>query len=102
MVRALQGGDPRVRRAVTTEYKDKGFVVVGVSIDDPPAQLRAFTKQWQMQYPIAQMQSDIEDAYGPLLRRPHVVLHRARRLNLHEALGPATRAEFEQEIKALL
>ncbi|HEY3883936.1 MAG TPA: TlpA disulfide reductase family protein, partial [Vicinamibacterales bacterium] len=38
-----------------SKYKDKGLVIVGISIDDSAAQLQPFTKQWHMQYPVLQM-----------------------------------------------
>jgi cytochrome c biogenesis protein CcmG/thiol:disulfide interchange protein DsbE len=84
------------------KYKDKGFAIVGVSIDDTPQQLQAFTREWKMQYPVAQLQSDIEDAYGPFygvptsyfIARDHTVCSRH--------LGPVSKKEAETVIESLL
>ena len=83
-------------------YKDKGFVVVGVSIDDTPQQLQQFTREWKMQYPIGQMESDIEDAYGPFYGIPTSYFIARNGTICTKHLGPATKEQFEQEIKALL
>jgi thiol-disulfide isomerase/thioredoxin len=84
------------------KYKDQGLVIVGVSIDDTPEQLRSFTKEWRMQYPIAQMQTDIEDAYGPFYGVPTSFFIARDGSICTKHLGPASKEEFEQEIKALL
>ena len=84
------------------QYKDKGFVVVGVSIDDTPEQLRAFTKEWHMQYPVVQMQSDIESEYGPFFGVPTSFFIARDGSICTKHLGPASKEEFEQELKALL
>jgi len=84
------------------EYKNKGLVIVGVSIDDTPQQLQQFTKEWKMQYPIAQMQSDIEDAYGPFFGIPTSFLIGRDGKICTKHLGPASKDQFEEEITALL
>ncbi len=83
-------------------YKDKGFVIVGVSIDDSPEQLQAFTREWKMQYPVVQMQSDIESAYGPFFGVPTTYFLARDGSICTKHLGPATKEQFEREIKALL
>lgn len=84
------------------EYKDKGLVIVGISIDDSPAQLQAFMKEYNMNYPVLQMRPEVEDAWGPFYGYPtsFVVARDGSICNKH--LGPATHAQFEREIKALL
>ena len=84
------------------QYKDKGFVIVGVSIDDSPEQLQAFTREWKMQYPVVQMQSDIESAYGPFFGVPTTYFLARDGSICTKHLGPATKEQFEREIKALL
>jgi thiol-disulfide isomerase/thioredoxin len=84
------------------EYKDKGLVIVGISIDDSPAQLQAFMKEFKMNYPVLQMTPDVESAWGPFYGYPtsFVVARDGSICTKH--LGPATKEQFEQEIKALL
>ena len=104
LVRPLQDRDPRLRRSSTTQYKDKGLVIVGVSIDDSPEQLQAFMKEFKMNYPVrADDARRSKTACGPVLRLPDVVHRRARRIDLHQAPRARRRTEqFETEIKALL
>jgi thiol-disulfide isomerase/thioredoxin len=67
------------------EYKDKGLVIVGISIDDSAEQLQAFMKEYKMNYPVVQMTPDVETAWGTVLRLSDVVHRRARRVDLHQA-----------------
>ena len=45
------------------QYKDKGLVIVGISIDDSPEQLQAFMKEYKMNYPVLQMTPEVESAW---------------------------------------
>jgi thiol-disulfide isomerase/thioredoxin len=85
-----------------SEYKDKGLVIVGISVDDSPEQLQAFMKEFNMNYPVLQMTPDVETAWGPFYGYPtsFVVARDGSICTKH--LGPATHAQFESEIKALL
>jgi thiol-disulfide isomerase/thioredoxin len=84
------------------KYKDKGFVVVGVSIDDSPEQLQAFMKEYRMNYPVLQMKPEVEDFFGPFYGYPTSFFIARDGSICNKHLGPATKDEFEQEIKALL
>ena len=85
-----------------SEYKDKGLVIVGISIDDSPEQLQSFMKEFNMNYPVLQMTPDVESAWGPFYGYPtsFVVARDGSICTKH--LGPATKEQFEREIKALL
>src|SRR5262245_13522163 len=37
------------------QYKDKGLVIVGISIDDSAEQLQSFMREYKMNYPVVQM-----------------------------------------------
>ncbi len=84
------------------QYKDKGLVIVGVSIDDTVEQLRPFMKEYRMQYPVLQMTTDIETAYGPLYGVPVTFFIARDGTICRKHMGPATKEQFEEEIKALL
>jgi thiol-disulfide isomerase/thioredoxin len=84
------------------QYKDKGFVILGVSIDDPPDALKSFAREFRMQYPILQMQSDVEDAYGPIYGVPMTFMIGRDASICTRHMGPATKEQFEQEIRSLL
>jgi cytochrome c biogenesis protein CcmG/thiol:disulfide interchange protein DsbE len=83
-------------------YRDQGLVIAGVSIDDAPDTLRAFAKEWRMQYPILLMQSDVEDSYGPFYGIPTSFVIARDGTICTKHIGPASKERFEQEIKALL
>ena len=84
------------------QYKDKGFVILGVSVDDSPEQLQAFMKEYGMNYPVLQMTPEFEDAFGPFYGYPtSFVVARDGTICLKH-LGPLTHAQAEQEIKSLL
>jgi thiol-disulfide isomerase/thioredoxin len=85
-----------------SEYKDKGLVIAGISIDDSPETLRPVAKEWKMQYPILLMQSDIEDAYGPFYGVPTSYLLARDGTICTKHIGPASKEAFEHEIRALL
>jgi len=84
------------------EYKDKGLVIVGISIDDSPELLQAFMKEYRMNYPVLQMRPEVEEAWGPFYGYPtsFIVARDGSICNKH--IGPATKEQFEKEIKALL
>jgi peroxiredoxin len=83
-------------------YKDKGVVVLGVSIDDTAEMLRTYAAQKKMTYPVLLMQDELEEAYGPLLGVP-ITFFIGRDGLIHEKhFGPVSKEQVEQEIKSLL
>ena len=84
------------------KYKDKGLVIVGVSVDDSPEQLQAFMKEFRMNYPVLQMEPDFETAYGPFYGYPTSFFIARDGSICKKHLGPATKEQFEREIRALL
>src|SRR5688572_24636777 len=51
-------------------HKDKGFVILGVSIDDTPDQLKAFAAEYKVNYPLLLNDEKLEQAYGPIYGVP--------------------------------
>jgi len=84
------------------EYKDKGLVIVGISIDDSAEQLQAFMKEYKMNYPVVQMTPDVESAWGPFYGYPTSFIVARDGSICTKHLGPATKEQFEREIKALV
>lgn len=84
------------------QYKEKGLVIVGVSIDDSPEQLQTFMKEFRMNYPVLQMTPDVETAFGPFYGYPTSFFIARDGTICIKHLGPATKEQFEREIKALL
>ncbi len=84
------------------KYKDKGFVVVGVSIDDSPEQLQSFMKEFRMNYPVLQLKPEVEDFWGPFYGYPTSFFIARDGTICTRHLGPVSKDQGEQEIKALL
>ena len=86
------------------QYKDKGFVILGVSGDDDAETLRSFASEWKINYPllVGKDEEKLLDAYGPLYGYPTSVLVGRTGAVCGRHVGPATKEEFEKEIKALL
>ena len=90
--------------ALQDKYKDKGFIVLGVSQDDDPETLRAFASAYKMNYPVlvGRDQPDLLDAQGPLWGLPTSYLIGRDGTICTRHLGPATKEDFERELKPLL
>jgi len=85
-----------------SQYKDKGLVIVGISVDDSPEQLQAFMREFHMNYPVVQMRPEVEDAWGPFYGYPTSFIVARDGSICTKHIGPATHDQFESEIKALL
>ena len=83
-------------------YKDQGVVVLGISIDDSAETLRAYAPQKNMNYPVLLMQDDVDEAYGPIFGVPVTFFIGRDGKISRKHFGPVTKAQVEQEIKALL
>jgi peroxiredoxin len=86
------------------QYKDRGFVILGMLTEDTPSaeELRAFTTQYKMNYPILYSQEGLEDAFGPIYGIPTSFFIGRDGTICQKHMGPATREEFERTIKSLL
>jgi peroxiredoxin len=87
-----------------TRYKSQGFVVLGVSIDDPIAKLKPFATQFKMNYPVlvGLGRDDLQDAFGPLLGYPtsFLISRDGKICTQHTGLAP--KEQFEREIQTLM
>ena len=93
---------PTFRHKLYADYKDKGLVIVGVSIDDSPEQLQSFMKEFRMNYPVLQMKPEVEDFWGPFYGYPTTFLIARDGSICTKHLGPVSKEDGEREIKALL
>lgn len=87
------------------KYRDQGFVVLGVSTDDPPDKLRTFAHQYKINYPVLQGRDRtdfVDDAWGPMWGIPVSFFIGRNGTICRKQTGLATKEQLEKEIKALL
>jgi thiol-disulfide isomerase/thioredoxin len=84
------------------QYRGKGFVILGLAVEDTPDAVRAYASEARINYPLAMVQDDVEDAYGPIFGLPmsFVIARDGSICNKH--LGPVSKEAVEQEIKSLM
>lgn len=86
------------------EYKDKGFVILGISSDDDVPTLRQFVKTMPMTYPVllAEEREEVLDAAGPIYGFPTSFYIDRTGAVCGRHVGLGTKESFEKAIKALL
>jgi peroxiredoxin len=84
------------------KYKDKGVVVLGVSLDDTAEMLREYAPKKQMNYPLLLMQDDFDEAYGPIFGVPITFFIGRDGTIVRRHFGPVSKEQVDREIKALL
>ncbi len=89
---------------VYSEYKDQGFVILGVLANDTPTkdQLQSFMAEYKMTYPVLFSNDRIESAFGSVWALPTSFLIGRDGSVCAKQLGPASREDVERAIKALL
>ncbi len=83
-------------------YRDKGFVIVGVAVEDTPEDVRAYAAQSKMNYPLVMVQDDLEAAFGPILGLPTSFFIARDGSMCSRHFGPLSKEAAEKEIKSLL
>ncbi len=89
--------------ALQNEYKDKGLVVLGVSLDqNGPAQVKSFVSRMKINYPVVIGDEKMAMSYGSIQAIPTTFyIDRAGKIaGMHE--GGADKEMFEQAVKPLL
>jgi peroxiredoxin len=85
-------------------YRDRGLVVLGVSVDDPATRLEPFMRELHMSYPvlIGDGRYDLQEAFGPLIGFPtsFVITRDGKICRRHTGIAP--KAALEQAIASLL
>ena len=78
--------------------------ILGVSVDDSPADVKPYAAQYKMNYPvlIGLNREDVDKAYGPFLGIPQTFIISRDGTICRKHAGIASKEKFEQEIKALL
>jgi cytochrome c biogenesis protein CcmG/thiol:disulfide interchange protein DsbE len=84
-------------------YRSRGFVVIGVSMDDSLSDIKKFARRYKMNYPIllGAGRDDLGPAFGQLPLPTAFVLGRDGKIcGKHDGLTP--KEQFEREIVPLL
>jgi thiol-disulfide isomerase/thioredoxin len=89
---------------MVNDYGDRGFVVLGVSIDDAPDALQLYAEELGMNYPvlIGDGRDDIKTSYGPLIGFPTSFIIDRNGTICHKHTGYAPKDAFVREIEDLL
>lgn len=85
-----------------SKYKDKGVVVLGLSLDDPAQTLREYAPKKHMNYPLLLWDDKFDEAYGPIVGVPITFFIGRDGKISRRHFGPVTKERIDQEIKALL
>lgn len=86
------------------EYKDEGFVILGVSTDEKGKEVvQDFIDKYNVPYPIyIDDKKKVEEEYGPYMAIPTTYIINKDGLVRYFATGAVTRKELEPRIKKLL
>jgi cytochrome c biogenesis protein CcmG/thiol:disulfide interchange protein DsbE len=88
--------------ALQDKYRDQGFRVIGISMEDSDSALRDFYRKYKMNYPVVAGSEKIAESYGGILGLPtSFLISRDGRIRAKYP-GLADFAKLEQEIVALL
>jgi peroxiredoxin len=90
--------------ALYRDYKDDGFVVLGVSVDSEVAAIKPFARVMKINYPvlIGAGHEDLSAAFGPFLGFPTSVLVKRDGAICVRQVGMLSRSQLEQQIGELL
>lgn len=84
------------------KYRDQGFQIIGVSMDDSPEPVRDFRQRFKMNYPVVMGNAKTGDLYGGILGLPIAfIIARDGRIYVKH-IGATDRSVFEKEIVSLL
>lgn len=88
--------------AMQKKYGDRGLAVIGISMDDGPAPVVRFSRELQINYPVAMGDATLAERYGGILGLPVAFLiDRGGRIRWRHD-GQTDAAVFEKEIVELL
>jgi peroxiredoxin len=90
--------------ALHREYQERGFVVLGVSVDSEVRAIKPFAREMKMSYPvlIGAGREDLSQAFGPFIGFPTSVLIARDGKVCVRHVGAVTKAQLERQIAALL
>lgn len=87
---------------VQEAYRDRGFVIVGVAVEDTAEAVRHFASEMRINYPIVMSSETLENAYGPIYGLPLSYFIARDGSICRKHFGELTKERVEQEIAPLL
>ena len=86
------------------KYGDKGFTVLGLSVQDSPEAMRAFAEEFKVNYPlfVAKDRDDITEAYRATFAYPVSWFVRRDGTVFLKHLGTGTLEWFDTQVRAIL
>jgi thiol-disulfide isomerase/thioredoxin len=90
--------------ALYRDYKDRGFVVLGVSVDKEVRLVKPYAREMKMNYPvlIGAGREQFNEAFGPFIGFPTSVMLERDGTVCVRHVGLPSRSLLEQQIDALL
>jgi peroxiredoxin len=90
--------------ALYRDYKERGFVVLGVSVDSEVRAIKPFAREMKMNYPvlIGAGREDLSQAFGPFIGFPTSVLVARDGKVCVRHVGVVSKAQLERQVSALL
>ncbi len=88
--------------ALQSKYGDKGFQVIGFSLDRNESKVEDFVKNEGINYPILVVPPSVAEAWGEIEGIPTTYILDKEGFIRHDYLGPASPQELEAAIEALL
>lgn len=90
--------------ALYRDYRERGFVVLGVSVDSEIRSIKPFAREMKMNYPvlIGAGREDLSQAFGPFIGFPTSVLVARDGKVCVRHVGVVSKAKLERQIGALL
>jgi peroxiredoxin len=82
-------------------YKDKGFAILGIAVDDTIPNLKKFAEEYKMNYPVLVAHEEVEKAWGPIWGLPTTFTVSRDGKICKKHTGLATREQFEREVTSL-
>jgi peroxiredoxin len=84
------------------KYREQGFQVIGISMDDDPKPVRQFYQRFKMNYPVAVGNEEVAQTYGGVLGLPITFLISRDGRIAAKYVGAVEMPSIEQGIRSLL
>lgn len=88
--------------ALTDTYKDQKVVIIGLSVDESEAEVRAMMRDKKINYPIAMATEKVQKEYGGIYAIPTTFILNKNHQIVDKTMGYQTESYFIERIEELL